>query len=301
MKKLLLLTSVAALTVLAVGCKKDEPTGTGTTNGGTAGVTVEKTQRGFIGYVGATWCPPCGSYGGPAFKEMMKKFTTDQTSFLYYAPSGETGSHIYNTTSGKIETAPFANDLYTALKSKGSIPFFNVNGVNVGGAYTDPVYTANTYGAFITSINGQTPKLGVGANKTLTANKLSCDVKVQLFEEMTGDLYYSVLAVENEVTGIQKLSDGSTNNSYLHKHVTRASLVGDGTPTGQKAFELMASGTTAANKEFTKTFSFDYATYDKGTAAVIPWVYTPANTEIIVSIWTKNGADWVYINSVVAK
>jgi hypothetical protein len=306
MKKLLLLSSVAGLLIFAAGCKKDKVENT---TGGEAGLVVEKKQRGFVGYVGATWCPPCGTSGGPGYKAIMAKFTTDQMVSFYLAPSGETAPQYKDEAADQLNTAGFLSDLYGAMKSTGGIPFYNVNGSNVGGAYTDPNYTATIYGANITSLIANTPQIGVAAKATLTADKLSCDVKIKAFEEYTGDLYYSVIAVEKSVKGIQATSVWVTD--YEHSNVARASLIGSGSWSGQKAFEVAASGTTAANKEFNKTFSFDYKSYavtpgttkttvSRSTAPIL-WNYTPANTSIIVTIWSKIGANYAYVNGVVAK
>ncbi len=307
MKKLLLLSSVAGLLIFAAGCKKDkgkdEDTGGGNNGNGGAetALVVEQTQRGFVAYIGATWCPPCGAYGGPAYKEMMKKFTTDEMVSFYFPPDGETMPH-YIKADGKSDYAGFLPDLYITMKSKGGIPFFNVNGVNAGGAYTDANYTANTYGKNITDLIANEPQIGVAAVKTLTATKLTCDVKIKAFEDYTGDLYYSVIALENKVVGLQKITGKPDNREYEHLNITRASLVGDGTMEGQQAFVAAASGTTPSGKEFTKSFSLIPPTsYERGANRIIPWDYTPENTSIVVTVWTKVGDNYTYVNGVVAK
>ena len=312
MKKLLLLSSVAGLLIFAAGCKKDkvEDTNGGSNGGGgTAALVVENTQRGFVGYVGATWCPPCGSAGGPGYKAMLNKFTTDQMVSLYLAPSGETAAHYIKADDGKAYYAGFLQAFSGAMKSTGTIPYYNVNGANVGGAYSDANYTADRYGANITDLIANDPQIGVAAVKTLTDNKLSCDVKIKAYEEYSGDLYYSVIAVEKQVVGIQATTQYVYD--YEHKNVARASLVGDGTLAGQQAFEVISSGTTAANEEITKSVALDYEAYtitpgvtrtsvSRSTAPVI-WEYTPSNTEIVVTIWSKVGDNYAYVNGVVAK
>jgi len=299
MKKLILLSSVAGLLIFAAGCKKDkvEDTNGGSTGGGTAALVVEKTQRGFVGYVGATWCPPCGAYGGPAYKAMTEKFTTDQMASLYLAPSGETAPHYIKADDGKAYYAGFLQAFSGAMKSSGTIPYFNVNGANVGGAFTDANVTADRYGANITDLIANEPQIGVAAVKTLTADKLTCDVKIKAYDDYTGELFYSVIAVEKMAVGLQKISGSPDNNSYEHKNIARASLVGDGTMEGQVAFDAAASGTTATGEEFTKSFSLTPpASYERGTNPVIPWKYTPENTTIVVTIWAKVGDNYAYVN-----
>ncbi len=324
MKKLLLLSSVAGLLIFAAGCKKDNDTGGGNTGGGTGGgnngggngggggqtaLVVEQTQRGFVGYVGATWCGPCGTAGGPGYKAMLNKFNTDQMVSFYLAPSGETAAQFKDEANELMKPAGFNSELYKAMKGTGTIPFYNVNGTRAGGAFADPNYTANKYGANITNLIANDPQIGVAAVQTLTADKLTCDVKIKAYEEYTGDLYYSVIAVEKQVVGIQATTQYVFD--YEHKNVARASLVGDGTMAGQKAFEVISSGSTAANEEITKSVSLDYKAYtitpgvtktnvSKSQAPII-WKYTPSNTEIVVTIWSKVGDNYAYVNGVVAK
>ena len=304
MKRLLLLSSVAGLLILAAGCKKDKDTdgGNNGNGGGQTALIVEKTQRGFVGYVGATWCPPCGAYGGPGYKAITEKFTSDQMASLYLAPSGETAPHYIKADDGKAYSAGFLPDLYKAMKSDGGIPFYNVNGVNAGGAFADANYTATKYGANITSLIANEPQIGVAAVKTLTTDKLTCDVKIKAFDDYTGELYYSVIAVEKMAVGLQKISGKPDNSSYEHKNIARASLVGDGTMEGQVAFNAAASGTITTGKEFTKSFSLTPpASYERGSNRIIPWNYTPENTTVVVTIWAKVGDDYAYVNGIVAK
>ena len=305
MKKLLLLSSVAGLLIFAAGCKKDkvEDTNGGSNGGGgTAALVVENTQRGFVGYVGATWCPPCGSAGGPGYKAMLNKFSTDQMVSLYLAPSGETAPHYIKASDGKAYYAGFLQAFSGAMKSTGTIPYYNVNGANVGGAYTDANYTADRYGANITNLIANDPQIGVAAVKTLTADKLTCDVKIKAYEDYTGELFYSVLAIENSAVGLQKISGQPDNNSYEHRNIARASLVGDGTMEGQVAFDAVGSASIASGNEMTKSFSLTPpASYERGTNPVIPWKYTPGNTTIVVTLWSKVGDNYAYVNGVVAK
>lgn len=144
------------------------------------------------------------------------------------------------------------------------------------------------------------PSIGIAAKKNLTADELSCEVKIKAFDQYNGQLYYAVLALEKTATGIQEISGQNTSNNYEHVDITRASLVGDGTMAGQEAFELISSGTIDAGSTFSKTFSLTFEDFDPG-ADFMRWNYTPENTEIIAMVWESSRGEWKYVNGIVAE
>jgi len=296
-----LLISLAASMLIGFGaCKKDktDPVDDKKEEVKT-GLTVSNKQRAFVGYVGATWCPPCGAYGGPGFKAIQAKYTENDVVGLYLAPSGETVP--YSTDGSQLIVSPFVNDFYAAMKSSGTIPFYNINGKNEGGAYTTTDATVNKYKPFIDGMISSDASIGIAAKKTLTDSKISCEVKVKAFKAYDADLYYSVLVIEKKAIGLQLISGKPNDTKYEHHYMTRASLIGDGTMKGQVAFESMSSGSIDANKEFTKTFSLNYENLETGTAKLIRWNYTQDNTVVIAMVWKKEAGKYNFVNAVVAE
>ena len=57
--KTLLLSLAASVLIGFTACKKEEKKIEDKKDDTPAALTVKNEQRGFIGYVGATWCPPC--------------------------------------------------------------------------------------------------------------------------------------------------------------------------------------------------------------------------------------------------
>ena len=119
MNKILFLGLIAS--AFLFGCS-DDTTTPATTRGdgdGTPTLTVENTQRAFMAYVGASWCPPCGSAGGPGFKEIRKTFSNDELVGLYFAPSGVTAPYV-----GDGNPAPYISTMSSNVtKSSGTIPY----------------------------------------------------------------------------------------------------------------------------------------------------------------------------------
>lgn len=287
-----------------VSCDKEEdnvsPTNKENSNP-VAELTVEKKQNAFLGYVGATWCPPCGTHGGPAFKKIKDQFNNNELLPIYFSPSG--GTMPYYIENSQALPSPMVDDFYAALKSTGGIPFFNINGNNEGGTFGSIDATADRYKPLLDNSIDTISKVGIAVRKTLTKDKLNCEVKVKLFEQFNGELYYCVLALEEKLIGRQSLSPTELVRNYEHQNITRASLIGDGTMKGQKAFELFASGISMSGEEFTQTFSLDFEDLVLPSSALDKWNYDPNNTQIVAMVWTKSpsSGDWEYLNGTMAE
>ena len=293
MKKLFILTFAIGALFSFSSCSDDPVKGPRAE----AGLTVKEVQRAFIGYVGASWCPPCGSAGGPGFKAIRAEFTNEELVGMYCAPSGQTVAHINDGG----DAAPYVAELMAkVMKSGGSIPYYSINGENVGGAYTQASYTLSQYRSNIDDLILQSPAIGIAASKTLTQEKLSCNVAVEAFTEYEGDIYYSVLAVEKKVNGFQKVSGSPDATDYEHNNVMRASLVGDGTIDGQELFKTISSGAITTGTRFDETFTLDFEKIE--SSRTLDWDYTPDNTIIVASVWLKEAnGDYTYVNSLIAE
>ena len=290
MKKIFIL-SIGALFCLA-GCS-DDPVGSPKKSA--AGLSVEKVQRAFVGYVGASWCAPCGSAGGPGFKLIREEYSTDEVVGMYFAPSGVTVAYVEGGS-----PAPYVNQyMSSVMKSDGTIPFFSINGINVGGAYVEPSYTLDKYSVNINEMLAKTPELGIAASQTLTDGKLTCNVAVEAYSDYSDPLYYSVMAVEKKAIGFQKVG-GTDEADYEHSYIMRASLIGDGTMSGQELFQAVTSGGVSTGDRFDETFSLDFEKIE--SSKVIEWNYTPSNTVLVATLWAKDAdGKYVYVNSVMAK
>jgi hypothetical protein len=286
-------TTTPATTPVTTG--GDSATTGGGSGEGTTTLIVENTQRAFMAYVGASWCPPCGSAGGPGFKEIRKTFSNDELVGLYFAPSGVTAPYV-----GDGNPAPYLSTMSSNVtKSTGTIPYYSINGVNVGGAYTQPSATLSVYRGFIDDKIAESAKLGIAAKQTLTDGALSCEVAIEAFDEYDGDIYYSVLAVEKSAIGFQKVG-GVDEYEYDHTYITRASLIGDGTMDGQELFKSISSGSVSTGTKFSEKFSLEFENIQAGD--YIFWEYTPENTVIVASIWSKEAnGEYTYVNSVIAE
>lgn len=207
MKKLLALALLVATTFLS--CKKDDDNSTGTpsTGGGSSSLIVDSKIRPlFVDYT-ATWCGPCGQYGGPAFDATLAQEGTLMTAMK-----------VYSTSSNPGMGHPFYSTLTSAFGVTG-IPDFWVNNTSVNTNSSSVISSA-------TSIQNDTAKLiaGVALNKQVQGDSLVIATKTKFFKSQTAgnDYYLAVYVVEDNVIGGQLV--GSTQNAnYDHRNVLRAS------------------------------------------------------------------------------
>jgi len=297
-----LLLSLAASMLIGFGaCKKEKKVEVKEEVKKEEGITVEQKQRSFIGYITATWCGPCGQYGGPNFKGGVTELGDDKIIAINLQTSSSKLTAYYqkdNSTLAAPLMSQFFGSLNIPTNAQGSfgIPAFSMNNVYLGGSSISPstmVSTANTY-------NTNSPLLGVGAKMTISGNKITVEAKSKFYAEGIGTYHWSAIAYENKLTGYQ-LVGGTANENYEHVHAARASILANDY-TDQKVFgEAINSGTVVSGTEFTKTFTFDYVSFPNLPAGLIPWNFDAANTKVAIMIWKKNGAKYEFVNGFVAK
>jgi len=291
MKKLLLLTSVAALTVFAVGCKKDKVEDTNS-GGGQTGLVVENQQRSLLVYSTATWCGPCGAYGGPNFKNAL---TTPNLVALNFQSSGSSDLVPYYRKQG-VDTlfiAPFVNQLYNSMRPNGYIPLFTMNSAVLGNSAVTTAQIADAANIY----NANSPEAGIAAQATLSGEKFTIDTKMKWFKAGSGEYYITAFIVEKDLNHRQAVG-GAYQAVYGHKHIVRATTAGDCDRSTQTVFGEIANGSLAVNAEFTKTLSFTWKN-ETPTGNLNNWsLGSASNYGVAVVIFKKNGLLYDAVNSV---
>lgn len=309
MKKIAFLLFGASLLFVA-GCKK-ESTDDGSGDGGA--LVVEKKQRSMVGYVTATWCGPCGQYGGPNFKKAIDEVGEDNITMLNIHTSSSRLTSYFKRPSSmnnpdSVYIAPIFSGIFTSLNipvsSSGgiSIPSFSMNGALIG--------TSNVTSSMIKdnadAHNSYDPQIGVAARKKITGNTISVDIKTEAFEDLDGEYFVTAIVLEDRVMGLQ--TGAPDPNNTEHRNVVRACMNGGGEMYNQKMFDDMpfASGTIAAGSEYTTTLNLNYQRYTANNInpsfGLVEWDMAPANTKIAVIVWSKfDDTKYIYVNSVIAK
>lgn len=300
---------MALLSASVVGmmqsCGSDTPSG-----GGTAALTVAKTQRSLLIYNTATWCGPCGAYGSPEYKATLA--ARDANSLVAIDLHSSSSSYLVPTfmKNDTLFIAQFAQQLYGQTKPNGYIPHFYMDNSFLGNTGT----TAATMTKFADDYNSaqQTAgvEVGVAANASLSGNKITVNYKLQAFNPEAGAKYYtSVIICEKEVDCYQA---GATGTFTTHKHIARASALKSSTNGAQLAFsETAIMNNPAKDAIKDESASFDYVAVPTATKTLINsstqsasgfdfgwWNLNKANTGVAVIVWKYvSPTEMFYVNS----
>lgn len=309
MKKIVFISAAALLTVFAA-CKKDKKNGGGTTStevSAPASGDVANKQRSFMAYVTATWCGPCGQYGGPTFKQAITDLGDDALALNiqtgnsqltpYFKKDGVNA--VDSTFIGPVFGQYFATLNVPTTGGSFSIPAFSINNNYMGTSNT----TVDNLKGAVTGNNANSPEVGVAANMGISGNKLTVKAKAKAFKAIgAGELVWSVAIIETPIVGYQ-LVGGTADNGYQHKGIVRAVIGSGGKMFNQNAWNSsIVSGAVAVNAEFDKTFTFDFENYTAIPTGLQKWTsMTTSNTKVAVMVWRKMGTVYTFVNGVYAK
>lgn len=266
MKKLFVFT--ALLAIAFTGCKKDssEPAAT---SGGTTTLTVEKKNRALLMDFTATWCGPCGQYGGPSFDGALAQEGITLAAMKVYATSSTPAS--------------MGHPFYTAMTSAFSIsgiPSFRVNNAAVSTSTNGATSAA-------ASFQNDTNKLiaGVALAKMIEGDTMRVTTKTKFFKPQNAGADYkiAIYVVEDNVISPQ-LVGSTTNNTYDHRNILRASNAST-----YSGVSLNNSAAIVLDQEFDKSF-----------AIYLNPTWNKTKLKVIATIW-KGGSLPQVINSNVSK
>lgn len=207
---------------------------------------VEKTQQAFIMDITGTWCPPCGSYGIPAFNYAVRQLGDKVIALSVHSTDG-----FSNNAADELQNSANYTSNSVPRIAEGSRLLFPA------GVYADTAATANQIvGACNTSIGGSPIDVNLYGKTSLSGGSASFDLSVKFFNATSGDFYVTVYAIEDGLVAPQKLADGSTKQDQIHNHVLR------GAATTSAFGTSLISGSVDANKIVTKTLTMNVGSWN---------------------------------------
>lgn len=276
MKKVLALIAITAITIAS--CKKDEDDNSSSNGGGgNAGLVVEKKNRALLVDFSETWCPPCGSSGGPGFDSCMSLEGGDLTLMKVYGSS--TPSSLNSSIS---------NGMAGAYGVSG-VPDFWVNGYELypgGGVYSNVSANFNWVKTKATAFAADSVIAGVAMSKTIVGDSMKIVSRVKFFKEQAAGIDYrlALYVVEAGIIASQQTNSGTVSN-YEHNNLVRKC-----TASSYSGVQLNSTAPIAADQVFDSTY----------TVALNPaWDYD--NLKVIGVIWKGGSNPFKVVNSNVLK
>jgi hypothetical protein len=220
-------------------------------------VTITEKQNSLMVKFTATWCGPCGEWGGPAF---VSAVNSNKSRVL--GISLQVNDNLTTSLNG-----PMVDQFSSKWQYTGT-PNFAVNNDLIG-------TNVNQATSIIGTTSQISPKMGVGLHVTTGAGpnkgKMNINAYIKSYENSPGNYHLAVYFLSREIIASQKV--GSTfDPSYVHHHV----LLGPATLGGAWGEEIITNGSQ-------KGQVFRWA---KAVAYDSSWKLE--DLEIVAVIWKKN-------------
>lgn len=287
MKKLLFVASAVALT-MTVACKKKK------TDTPVDALTVENKQNTLVVYNTATWCGPCGVYGGPTFKGVLTN--PDVVAIDLHISGSSLLTPIYTPGGAKKDTAmvaPFAIYLHAQTKPNGYIPHFFANNTFLGNSEV----TSASINSAANTFKATAPSAGVAVKASASGNVINIDYKAKAFTAGSGDYHLSLILCEKSVTATQSGASGGITD---HKNIVRSTAYGTAaSPLDAFSPSAVMSNPTAGQEiSGSKSFTWELPAIASRYNAWKRWdAFTPANTMVAAILWKKNGNAYEVVNA----
>lgn len=238
MKKLL---AIAAIAVFAFSsCSKDDDNGNG--GGSSSGsLTVEKKNRGILIDFSETWCPPCGSSGGPGFD-----------SSLYLEGTSISAMKVYGSSNPSTMNSPLSDGLANAYNVSG-VPDFWFNNTELnsgGGVYSSAGANYNWVNTKANAFAVTDTIAGVALTKAVVGDSVKVTTRVKFFKEQAANQQYTlaVYLVEDNIISNQSTNSGA-NPNYRHRNLLRS-----GNASTYTGVALNGTAAITADQVFDNTF-----------------------------------------------
>ncbi|MFM9007668.1 MAG: Omp28-related outer membrane protein [Bacteroidota bacterium] len=261
MKKILSLLAVAAIAFTS--CSKDDDNGGGS---GSVSLTVEQKNRAILIDFSETWCPPCGSSGGPGFD-----------SSLSIEGSKITAMKVYGSSSPSSMNSPISNGIATAYSVSG-VPDFWVNNSELnpgGGVYSSAASNFNWVNNKANAFATEPVVAGVALSKSFVGDSMKVNTRVKFFQEQAANQDYNlaVYIVEDNIISNQSTNTGSVAN-YRHRNLLRV-----GNASVYTGVSINANAAIAVDQVFDKTFTLPVAsTWNRNNLKVIGVIWKKGTT-----------------------
>lgn len=206
MKNILLASFICVFTF--TGCKKDKDSADPVI----PGLSVEEKNQAILLDFSETWCPPCGSHGGPAFD-----------SCLAHEGSVISAMKVYASSSPSSLNSTVSNGWNTSYNVTG-VPAFYINNEELiagGGVYSSVSYNVSQVLQKANAFAATPVVAGVAMSKFITGDSITVTTLTKFFKASSGNYKLGIYITESDIIAFQSTNSGTSAN-YEHHNLLRA-------------------------------------------------------------------------------
>jgi hypothetical protein len=270
MKKLILL--ISCIIFIFSGCKKSN-------DSSAVSSTYEKKNKALFIELSETWCPGCGSYGGPLMEDALRLENTSLTCMKVCLTS--VPASMNSNISMSLEYA------YQIQ----SVPDAWMNTTELypgGGIYLDESINYSWITSHASQFDSQPVIADILLNAKLSGSTLRVDAKVKFYSAQNSgnDFKLAVYVLEDYVKVTQNTQSGAVDN-YIYRNLLRA-----GNSSSYAGETINNAAAVSQDQEFSKSFDIPIQS---------GWVST--NLKVIGVLWKFVGSSAVptVVNSNICK
>ena len=188
-----------------------------------------------------TWCPTCGSYGGPTLDDLVTNKECTSASVIKACQAS-----LPVSFNSPISAGWFTDRVCPAW------PTFGINADVFGPISMNINSNVNYINTKINTFAGQPNVADVALMKSISGTTMTVTTKVKFYtaQAASKDIRLAVYVLEDNLIANQQMDGAPDEPNYLHRNLLRA-----GNASTYKGASLNTSAAIAANQEFEKTYS----------------------------------------------
>eukprot|EP01012_Entosiphon_sulcatum_P013966 TRINITY_DN19118_c0_g1_i1.p1 TRINITY_DN19118_c0_g1~~TRINITY_DN19118_c0_g1_i1.p1 ORF type:complete len:359 (-),score=52.87 TRINITY_DN19118_c0_g1_i1:992-2068(-) len=232
-----------------------------------------KENKGMFAKISATWCGPCGAWGWTLMDGLISTNANDIP--ISFFPSSSDGAPWQNLDFYNATNVTFSNAISFTGYPSYSANFVDKSAANTSGGSVNTAGVTTDVNAALASFRTAPVVASTGYTYKIVGNNITVDTKTKFWAAASGNYYLAVLLLENA-----KHIQNSQSGVVQHHGVLRASM------STNVWGEQIATGSIAANAEYTKSYTF--------TVTDTKWDKTLFHP--VVVLFKQNGSKYDYVN-----
>jgi hypothetical protein len=233
-----------------------------------------KKNIGTFGKISATWCGPCGSWGWTLMNGLVS--TNSDDFAISFFPSSSDGAPWQNLDFYNATNVTFSNAISFTGYPSYSVNFIDKSAANTTSSGVNTAGITTDANAALAAFRTAPVVASTGYTYKIVGNTVTVETKTKFWAAASGTYHLAVLLLEDA----SHIQNGQGSSPVSHHGVLRASM------STNVWGEQIATGSIAANAEYSKTYTY--------TVTDTKWDKTKFHP--VVVLFKQNGSKYDYVN-----